>query len=190
MNKLKLMILSLLGILSFGTVMVAQSETISNSSYEIISDLIVKDTVNSLVYQFDSVDFRDQFLEANSGIQTRSNATGVADSRRKFVSSVRKTLTSGAISSTVYGGKAGASISSDASFGFTDPTSGLGFNLGRSVTHNVPPYTYGHIIGKASYNLNTYRIELRYLGTNRYVSGGTAYSISNVNTWTELRTWK
>lgn len=188
MNKLKFIVISFLSVFFLGTAVVVGADTIPGTNYEVISDLSIKDVSSNIVYEFYSTDLRDDFIMANSQYQSRSN--GVADYRKIFVSSTRQSYTTGPISATVYGGQAGASVTSQANVSFTVPKTNIGVNIGGSVTHNVPPRTYGYIVGKSSYNLNKYNLQVRYLGTNNYVSAGVAYDVSNVSTWTALHTWR
>ena len=99
--------------------------------------------------------------------QTRSNATGVVDYRTSYSYSYESSATSRALSSTVYGGKAKATLTVSVVVGFSAPESGFGLSLNHSVSHNVPPYTYGYIRLKASYTVNVRKLEVRYLGTNK-----------------------
>ena len=89
-----------------------------------------------------------------------------------------------------YGGKAGATLTVGAGVSFSAPESGAGLSLNHSVSHNVPPYTYGYIRLKASYTVNVRKLEVRYLGTNKWVPAGQTSTISNVSVWSELVTWK
>lgn len=188
MSKRKFAILFLFSLLCLCTAVVSHAETTTVSSYEIISDLVIKDNANGTIYEFNSVEFRDDFLTNNSQYQTR--LSGVADTRRTFVRSIRKSFTSGPLSITAYGGAAGATVTAPLTFTFSDPQTGLGVSVTLGTSHNVPPYTYGYIVAKVHYNLNEYNLFVRYLGTNTYVPAGKAYDISNVSGWTELKTWK
>ncbi|HEL1636336.1 hypothetical protein [Streptococcus suis] len=188
MSKRKFIILFLFSILCLCSPMVSHAETTLLSNYEVISDLVIVDNENGILYEFYSEEYRDDFLASNSKYQTRSN--GVADTKRVFVRSIPKTYTSGAISINAYGGEAGATLTPPVSYSFADPKTGHEVTVSLGVSHNVPPYTYGHIIVKANYNLNEYDLKVRYLGTNKYVNAGKTYTISNAIGWTELRTWK
>ena len=188
MSKVKFIILSFLSIICLCITTISHAETTAVTNYEIISELVIKDNANGTIYKFNSVELRDYFINNNSKYQTRS--AGVADVRRTFVRSIRKTLSSGAISNTAYGGVAGATVTSPLTFNFTDPQTGIGISVNLGTSHNVPPHTYGHIVAKVQYNLNEYNLSVRYIGTNTYVPAGKAYDISNVFGWTELRTWK
>lgn len=168
--------------------MVSHAETPTVAKYEIISTLVIKDNTNGIIYKFNSVECRDAFLNNNSKYETRSS--GVADVRRTFVRSRRVLYTTGPLSITAYGGKAGATVTSPLAVGFTDPKTDLGGTVHLGTSHNVPPNTYGHIVGKIRYNVDEYNLSVRYLGTNKYVPAGKSYGISNVNGWTELKTWK
>lgn len=137
---------------------------------------------------FHTVELRDAFLQSKSGYQTRSNATNVAGYRTRYHRSYNATATAGAVSPTAYGGKAGASLTVNAGVRFS--AKGFGFKLGGSVTHKVPPYTYGYIRLKSSYKVNVSKLEVRYLGTNTWVPAGESSTISNVRVWGELHTWK
>ena len=137
---------------------------------------------------FYTTELRDAYLESKSMYQTRSN--GIADYRTSYSYSYKKSTTSGAVSSTAYGGKAGATLTVSAGVSFSDPESGAGLGLNHSVSHNVPPYTYGYIRLKASYTVNVRNLEVRYLGTNKWVPAGETSTISNVSVWSELVTWK
>lgn len=124
--------------------------------------------------------------------QTRSNATDVVDYRTSYSYSYsyESSATSRALSSTVYGGKAKATLTVSVGVGFSAPESGFGLSLNHSVSHNVPPYTYGYIRLKASYTVNVRKLEVRYLGTNKWGPAGETSTISNVSVWSELVTWK
>lgn len=167
---------------------VSHAETTLLSNYEVISDLVIVDNENGILYEFYSEEYRDDFSASNSKYQTRS--TGVADTKKVFVRSIPKAYTSGAISFNAYCGEAGATLTLPLTHTFSDPQTGHGISVNLEGSHNVPPYTYGHIIVKASYNLNEYDLKVRYLGTNKYVNAGKTYTISNAIGWTELRTWK
>ena len=81
------------------------------TNYEIVSNRIVKDINTGELLSFYTTELRDAYLESKSTYQTRSNATGVADYRTKYSHSYKKSTTSGPVSSTAYGGKAGGSYS-------------------------------------------------------------------------------
>ena len=137
---------------------------------------------------FYTTELRDTYLESKSMYQTRSN--GVADYRTRYSHSYNRSITSGPVSSTAYGGKAGATLTVSAGVNLSAPESEAGLSLNHSVSHNVPPYTYGYIRLKASYTVNVRKLEVRYLGTNKWVPAGETSTISNVSVWSELVTWK
>lgn len=189
MSKLKIFFISLLSSLIFLGISPAVSADVHpGTNYEIVSNLVVKDTTTGEVLKFYTVELRDAFLQSQSGYQTRSNATGVADYRTTYLRSYNDTATSGAVSPVSYGGKAGSTITANAGVSFSK--NGFGFSLGSSVTYKVPPYTYGYIRLKASYTVRVSKLEVRYLGTNNWVPAGESSSISNVRIWSELATWK
>lgn len=191
MNKFKILFLSVLSsLLLLGTSSVVLADVYPGTNYEILSDLVVKEINTGEIIEFYSIELKEAFLESKSVYQTRSNATGVADNRSKYSHSYYGTSTSGAMTGTAYGGAGGATLTLSAGIGFTDPKYGWGFNLETSVSHNVPPYTYGYIRLKSSYKVNVYKLEVRYLGTNKWVPAGETRIPSNKKVWSELATWK
>ncbi|EFN97292.1 hypothetical protein SMSK321_0392 [Streptococcus mitis SK321] len=74
---------------------------------------------------FYTTELRDAYLESKSTYQTRSNATGVADYRTSSSHSYKSRATSGSLSSTAYGGKAGATLTLSAAVSFSAPESGF-----------------------------------------------------------------
>ena len=193
MIKLKLLFFSLLSSLLFlVTTSTVFADVYPGTNYEIVSNRIVKDINTGELLSFYTTELRDAYLESKSTYQTRSNATGVADYRTSYSYSYsyKSSATSGARSSTAYGGKAGATLTVGAGVSFSAPESGAGLSLNHSVSHNVPPYTYGYIRLKASYTVNVRKLEVRYLGTNKWVPAGETSTISNVSVWSELVTWK
>lgn len=181
--------MSLLSSLLFlGISSTVSADVVPGTNYEIVSNLVVKDVNTGEVLRFYTPELRDAFLQSTSGIQTRSNATGVADYRTKYLRSYNYTATSGPMSITAYGGKAGASLTVNAGVKFSKKR--FRFSLGGSVTHKVPPYTYGYIRLKSSYTAKVSKLEVRYLGTNKWVPAGEASTLANVRVWSELHTWK
>ena len=191
MIKLKILFFAVLSSLVF---LVSTSTVFADvypgTNYEIVSNHVVKDINTGELLSFYTTELRDTYLESKSMYQTRSNATGVADYRTSYSYSYKSSATSGARSSTAYGGKAGATLTVGAGVSFSAPESGAGLSLNHSVSHNVPPYTYGYIRLKASYTVNVRKLEVRYLGTNKWVPAGETSTISNVSVWSELVTWK
>lgn len=185
---MKLLILLMLSLICLVGVDSAKAETIPGTNLEIVSKLVVKDVSSGTYYQFETLEGRNIFVESNTKYKSRSN--GVRATRRIFSHSYRDSGTSSAISTTAYGGRAGASLTVSAGAGFTHPKYGLGLSLGISATHNVPPYTYGYIILKSTFTVNVYRLEVQYYGSNRWHSAGRVHTFSNIRTWSELRTWK
>lgn len=191
MIKLKILFFSLLSSLLFlVTASTVFADVYPGTHYEIVSNRIIKDINTGELLSFYTTELRDAYLESKSMYQTRSNATGVADYRTKYSHSYESSATSGALSSTAYGGKAGATLTIGAGASFSAPESGVGLSLNHSVSHNVPPYTYGYIRLKATYTVNVRKLEVRYLGTNKWVPAGETSTISNISVWSELVTWK
>ena len=189
MIKLKILFFSLLSSLLFlVTTSTVFADIYPGTNYEIVSNRVIKDINTGELLSFYTTELRDAYLESKSMYQTRSNATGVADYRTKYSHSYESSATSGALSSTAYGGKAGATLTIGAGASFSAPESGVGLSLNHSVSHNVPPYTYGYIRLKASYTVNVRKLEVRYLGTNKWVPAGETSTISNVSVWSELVT--
>ena len=189
MRKFKIFFVYLLSSLLFlGISTAVSADVIPGTNYETVSNLVVKDVNTGEVLRFYTPELRDAFLQSTSRYQTRSNATGVADYRTTYLRSYNDTATSGPVSTTAYGGKAGASLTVNAGASFSHK--GFGFSLGGSVTHKVPPYTYGHIRLKSSYTVKVSKLEVRYLGTNKWVPAGESSTLANVRVWSELRTWK
>lgn len=86
--------------------------------------------------------------------------------RTIYLQSHNTTVTSGLVSTTAYGGKAGASLTAITGVSFS--YNRFGFSLGGSMTHKVPPSTYGYIRLKSSYTVKVSKLEVRYLGTNKW----------------------
>ena len=191
MIKLKLLFFSVLSNLFFlVTTSTVFADVYPCTNYEIVSNRVVKDINTGELLSFYTTELIDAYLESKSTYQTRSNETGVADYRTSYSHSYKSSATSGALSSTAYGGKVGATLTLSAGVGFSAPESGAGLSLTHSVSHNIPPYTYGYIRLKASYTVNVRKLEVRYLGTNKWVPAGETSTISNVSVWSELVTWK
>ena len=191
MIKLKLLFFSVLSNLFFlVTTSTVFADVYPCTNYEIVSNRVVKDINTGELLSFYTTELRDAYLESKSTYPTRSNATGLADYRTRYSHSYKSSATSEALSSTAYGGKAGATLTISAAVNFSAPESGSGLSLNHSVSHNVPPYTYGYIRLKASYTVNVRKLEVRYLGTNKWVPAGQTSTISNVSVWSELVTWK
>lgn len=189
MIKLKILFFSVLSSLLFlVTTSTVFADVYPGTNYEIVSNRVIKDIATGELLSFYTTELRDTYLESKSMYQTRSN--GVADYRTRYSHSYKKSTTSGPVSSTAYGGKSGATLTVGAGVGFSAPESGAGLSLNHSVSHNVPPYTYGYIRLKASYTVNVRKLEIRYLGTNKWVPAGNSSTISNVSVWSELVTWK
>ncbi|HFI0853899.1 TPA: hypothetical protein ACGO7S_001200 [Streptococcus suis] len=188
MKKLKMLFLLTISLFCLGNVMVAKAESIPGTNLEIISDLTLKVANSETYYQFETLEGRDLFIEANSKYKSRSN--GVSLTRSIFSHSYQDSATSSAVSSTAYGGRAGSSLTVSAGVGFTHPKFGIGFSLDHAVTHNVPPYTYGHIVLKSTFTVNVYNFQVQYQGSNTWHSAGKVHKLSNIRTWSELKTWK
>ena len=189
MIKLKLLFFSVLSSLFFlVTTSTVFADVYPGTNYEIVSNRVVKDINTGELLSFYTTELRDAYLESKSTYQTRSNATGLEDYRTRYSHSYKSSATSEALSSTAYGGKTGATLTISAGVSFSAPESGAGLSLNHSVSHNVPPYTYDYIRLKASYKVNVRTLEVRYLGTNKWVPAVETSTISNVSVWSELVT--
>ena len=126
MIKLKLLFFSVLSNLLF---LVSTSTVFADvypcTNYEIVSNRVVKDINTGELLSFYTTELRDAYLESKSTYQTRSNATGVANYRTSSSHSYKSSATSGSLSSTAYGGKAGATLTLSAAVSFSAPESGF-----------------------------------------------------------------
>ena len=126
MIKLKILFFSVLSSLLFlVTASTVFADIYPGTNYEIVSNRIIKDINTGELLSFYTTELRDAYLESKSMYQTRSNATGVADYRTKYSHSYESSATSGALSSTAYGGKAGATLTLSAAVSFSAPESGF-----------------------------------------------------------------
>lgn len=192
MNRLKSIFLLLFSLLTFGIFLDVKADTIPNPDFEVISELVLKENKTGVIYEFENLETREQFLKSRN--ITPSNASsfrsyGVGSVRRTYLSSYRDTAVSGRVSYTVYGGSSGASVSISSGQSFSSSEYGIGFTYGSAATHFVPPYKYGYIVLKASFTVNIYKLEVKYQGTNEWRPAGRIKTFSNTNVWTELRTY-
>ncbi|NQQ99827.1 hypothetical protein HO839_03890 [Streptococcus suis] len=188
MKKMRILLLLLVGLFSFGAYATAEAEDIPGTNLEIISELILKEAHSETYYQFETLEARDLFIESNSKYKSRSN--GISLTRSVFSHSYQDSATSPGVSSIAYGGQAGASLTISAGVSFSVPKYNIGFSLENSVTHNIPPYTYGQIVLKSTFTVNVYDFQVQYLGTNTWYSAGKVNKLTNIRVWSELKTWK
>ncbi|HFR3185159.1 hypothetical protein [Streptococcus suis] len=188
MKKIRMMLLLMISLFCLGSFVVAKAESVPGTNLEIISEMTLKESQSDTYYLFETLEARDLFIESNSKYKLRSN--GVSLTRSVFSHSYRDSATSHGVSSIAYGGQAGASLTISAGLGYSVPKYNIGLSLENSATHNVPPYTYGQIVLKSTFTVNVYNFQVQYQGSNTWHSAGKVHKLSNIRTWSELRTWK
>lgn len=97
----------LFSLLTFGIFLDVKADTIPSPDFEVISELVLKENKTGVIYEFENLETREQFLKSRN--ITSSNASsfryyGVSSVRRTYLSSYRDTAVSGRVSYTVYGG--------------------------------------------------------------------------------------
>lgn len=187
MKKFKFLIVSSLSLLLLSGGYVAQADAATTSNFEVVSELVLRETGTDTIYKFDSARTRDEFLKSSSGYSVRSS--GVSSTRRKLARSYTSYSRTVPMGRVAYGGQAGAALTLGRGASFSDEKTGVGYTLEESVTHNVPPYKYGQIALRGSCTVNVYNLEVQYLGTKTWRPAGQVTTYSNIRTWTVLNTW-